>query len=116
MKSPRRPARPSLGGLAGRKVALGGLALTGAALVPSVAHAAGAAGGIGGLGPVPLVLAMAALSMLPFALLMVTCFVRISVVLSILRSAIGAPQLPPSLHGREPGALEIALAMRPPIG
>jgi type III secretion protein R len=42
------------------------------------------------------VLAMAALSLVPFALLMVTCFVRISVVLSILRSAIGAPQVPPT--------------------
>jgi type III secretion protein R len=41
-------------------------------------------------------LAMAALSLVPFALLMVTCFVRISVVLSILRSAIGAPQVPPT--------------------
>src|ERR1700749_4995084 len=39
---------------------------------------------------------MAALSLVPFALLMVTCFVRISVVLSILRSAIGAPQVPPT--------------------
>ena len=46
----------------------------------------------GGLGPVSLMLVMAALSLLPFALLMVTCFVRVSVVLSILRSAIGAPQ------------------------
>jgi type III secretion protein R len=41
-------------------------------------------------------IAMAALALVPFALLMVTCFVRISVVLSILRSAIGAPQVPPS--------------------
>jgi type III secretion protein R len=39
---------------------------------------------------------MAALSLLPFALLMMTCFVRISVVLSILRSAVGAPQVPPT--------------------
>jgi type III secretion protein R len=67
----------------------------GALLVPTVAHAA-ADKGIAGLGPVPLVLAMAALSLVPFALLMVTCFVRITVVLSILRSAIGAPQVPPT--------------------
>ena len=39
---------------------------------------------------------MAALSVLPFALLMLTCFVRVSVVLSIVRSAIGAAQVPPS--------------------
>jgi type III secretion protein R len=39
---------------------------------------------------------MAALSLVPFALLMVTSFVRISVVLSILRSAIGVPSVPPT--------------------
>ena len=41
--------------------------------------------------PLVLFLAMAALSLVPFALLMTTSFVRISVVLSILRSAIGTP-------------------------
>jgi type III secretion protein R len=46
--------------------------------------------------PLPLVLAMAALSLVPFLLLMLTCYVRISVVLSILRSAIGASQVPPT--------------------
>jgi len=46
--------------------------------------------------PLPLLMAMAALSLLPFAVLMATSFVRISVVLSILRSAIGAPQVPPT--------------------
>ena len=28
----------------------------------------------------------------------------------------GTPHEPPSTHGREPGGLEIALAIRPPIG
>jgi type III secretion protein R len=46
--------------------------------------------------PLVTVFALAALSLIPFALLMVTCFVRIAVVLSILRSAIGAPQVPPT--------------------
>jgi type III secretion protein R len=60
-------------------------------------------------------LAMAALSLVPFALLMVTCFVRISVVLSILRSAIGAPQVPPTqvLTGL---ALALTLAVMAPTG
>jgi type III secretion protein R len=60
-------------------------------------------------------LAMAALSLVPFALLMVTCFVRISVVLSILRSAIGAPQVPPGpvLTGL---ALVLTLAIMAPTG
>jgi type III secretion protein R len=60
-------------------------------------------------------LAMAALSLVPFALLMVTCFVRISVVLSILRSAIGAPQVPPTqvLTGL---ALVLTIAVMAPTG
>jgi type III secretion protein R len=70
---------------------------------------------VGGLGPVSLMLVMAGLSLLPFALLMVTCFVRISVVLSILRSAIGAPQVPPTpvLTGL---ALVLTLAVMAPTG
>jgi type III secretion protein R len=36
------------------------------------------------------------LSLLPFILLLMTSFVKISVVLSILKSALGAPQIPPS--------------------
>lgn len=65
--------------------------------------------------PLPLVLAMAALSLLPFALLMVTGFVRISVVLSILRSAIGVPQVPPTpvLTGL---ALVLTVAVMAPTG
>ena len=46
--------------------------------------------------PLVVLFAMAALSLVPFALLMTTCFVRIAVVLSILRSAIGTPQVPPT--------------------
>jgi type III secretion protein R len=46
--------------------------------------------------PLVVLFAMAALSLVPFALLMTTCFVRVAVVLSILRSAIGAPQVPPT--------------------
>ena len=37
--------------------------------------------------PLVVFLAMGALSLVPFALLMTTCFVRVAVVLSILRSA-----------------------------
>ena len=61
------------------------------------------------------VLAMAALSLVPFALLMMTSFVRISVVLSILRSAIGAPSVPPTpvLTGL---ALVLTIAVMAPTG
>src|SRR6478752_10573585 len=72
-----------------------------AAAVPGVAHAAAAhahAAAASGLEsrPLVLILVMAALSLIPFALLMVTSFVRISVVLVILRSAIGTPSVPPT--------------------
>jgi type III secretion protein R len=52
----------------------------------------------GGLSTSPLlvVLALGALSLLPFVLLLMTSFVKISVVLSALKSAIGTPQIPPS--------------------
>ena len=46
--------------------------------------------------PLVLILVMAGLSLVPFALLMTTCFVKVAVVLSILRSAIGTPQVPPT--------------------
>jgi type III secretion protein R len=45
--------------------------------------------------PLVLMLAMAALSLLPFVLLLMTSFVKISVVLSILKGALGTPQIPP---------------------
>lgn len=46
--------------------------------------------------PILLVAAMAALSLLPFVLLLTTSFVKIAVVLSILKSALGTPQIPPN--------------------
>ncbi len=54
--------------------------------------------GDGGLAsrPLLLVLGMAALSLLPFVLLLMTSFVKIAVVLSVLKSALGTPQIPPS--------------------
>ena len=39
---------------------------------------------------------LAAMALLPFALIMVTSFVKVAVVLSILRTAIGAQQVPPN--------------------
>jgi type III secretion protein R len=46
--------------------------------------------------PVLAFIAMAAVSILPFILLLMTSFVKIAVVLSILKSALGTPQIPPS--------------------
>jgi type III secretion protein R len=46
--------------------------------------------------PVVLILALGALTLLPLVALMVTSFVKISVVLSIVRSALGTQQVPPT--------------------
>ena len=46
--------------------------------------------------PVVLLIIFGVLSLAPFVLIMLTSFVKISVVLSILRSAIGAQQVPPN--------------------
>jgi type III secretion protein R len=46
--------------------------------------------------PALVFIAIAALSILPFVLLLMTSFVKIAVVLSILRSALGSAQIPPS--------------------
>ncbi|MES1206094.1 MAG: flagellar type III secretion system pore protein FliP [Pseudomonadota bacterium] len=61
-----------------------------------VAGAGTSAGGVTPPSPLIILLVMAALSMVPFVLLMTTCFVKVAVVLSILRSAIGTPQVPPT--------------------
>ncbi|MBA2661940.1 MAG: type III secretion system export apparatus subunit SctR [Bradymonadaceae bacterium] len=53
--------------------------------------------GIGtGGNPLTMVVMLAVLAMLPFLLIMVTSFVKVAVVLSILRTAIGAQQVPPN--------------------
>ncbi len=46
--------------------------------------------------PVILVIVLGALSLAPFVLIMLTSFVKISVVLSILRNALGTQQIPPN--------------------
>lgn len=46
--------------------------------------------------PVPMMALLAALSLVPFAILMLTSFSKIAVVLSIARSAMGTQQIPPS--------------------
>ncbi len=48
------------------------------------------------LGSIRVVAVMAALSLAPALLLMTTCYVRIVVVLSLLRQALGSQQLPPN--------------------
>lgn len=47
--------------------------------------------------PVVMVVLLAALSLVPFVLIMMTSFVKIAVVLSMVRNAIGSPQVPPTM-------------------
>jgi type III secretion protein R len=54
------------------------------------------AGGTGTANPVVLIIILGALALAPFALIMLTSFVKISVVLSILRNALGTQQIPPN--------------------
>jgi type III secretion protein R len=77
-----------------RRFALASLTCAVVFCAPIVAHAASRAEPVTSR-PLVVLFAMAALSLVPFALLMTTCFVRIAVVLSILRSAIGTAQVPP---------------------
>ena len=46
--------------------------------------------------PIILMVALAGLAMVPFVLIMVTSFVKLAVVLSIVRQAIGTQQIPPT--------------------
>jgi type III secretion protein R len=46
--------------------------------------------------PVVLIVVMGVMALAPFALIMLTSFVKISVVLSILRNALGTQQIPPN--------------------
>lgn len=61
-------------------------------------YAQSGGGGVseGTANPVVLVIVMGVLALAPFALIMMTSFVKISVVLSILRNALGTQQVPPN--------------------
>ena len=78
--------RPSL-------IAIGGGALLLAAATPASAQQVRSPGTSN---PVVLMIILAGLALAPFALIMLTSFVKISVVLAILRNAIGTQQVPPN--------------------
>lgn len=67
-----------------------------AATSPTPTEAAKTASNDGTANPVVLIIVMGALALAPFALIMMTSFVKISVVLSILRNALGTQQVPPN--------------------
>ena len=79
------------------------------------APAAAQSFGGGGASPINLIIILAALAVLPFLLIMVTSFVKVAVVLSILRQAIGAQQVPPNqvITGL---AIVLSLYIMAPVG
>ena len=50
-----------------------------------------------GIDPLPLIFILAALGLLPFMLMMVTSYVKIVVVISLVRNALGVQQVPPAM-------------------
>jgi len=99
------------------KTGLGAL-LLGLVLWPGLAHAAPAPQNAVGtddlLGrPIVLVVALALVSLLPFAFMSLTAFVKISTVLQIVRSAIGAQNVPSNTVVMALAAALTLLAMAP---
>lgn len=68
-----------------------------------------------GFDPVYIALVLLALSLAPFIALMVTSFIKISIVLSLVRNALGLQQIPPNMviHGL---ALVLSLYIMAPVG
>lgn len=63
--------------------------------------------------PVELLLVLGALALAPVALVTLTSFLKAAVVLSLVRSALGAPQVPPNTAVTGLALLVTALAMQP---
>src|SRR5215813_1939437 len=70
--------------------------LNGDVLVLAAQTPAPEAGRTGAANPVVMIVVLGALALAPFALIMLTSFVKISVVMSILRNALGTQQVPPN--------------------
>lgn len=71
--------------------ALGVLTLSGAVYAQKVAGAAGVSR------PLVLLIVLAALAMAPFVIMMATAFVKLAVVMALIRNAIGTQQVPPNI-------------------
>jgi flagellar biosynthetic protein FliP len=113
-RSPRRAASPPTSLRSNQPIA------EPAALAPQAPGAAGAGGVTGLLAPTPelarsvqTVVLFGLISLAPAALLMVTAFVRINIVLVLLRQAMGSPQVPGNQVLTALALLLTALVMRP---
>ncbi|MBI4211435.1 MAG: type III secretion system export apparatus subunit SctR [Deltaproteobacteria bacterium] len=78
-----------------KRFAIGFLSLFTGLGLSSVAYAQ--SGEVGVSKPLVLLITLAAISLVPFIVMMVTSFVKIAVVLALIRSALGTQQVPPNL-------------------
>lgn len=79
-----------------RRKLLIGAALSGVCMAVSL-KAWAQAGSVGVSKPLVMLVVLAALSMVPFVVMMITSFVKIAVVLALIRNAIGTQQVPPNV-------------------
>lgn len=78
-----------------RKVLLGAVVAAAALMFGTAAHAQ--AGTVGVSKPLAMLVVLAALSLVPFLVMMCSSFVKIAVVLALIRNAIGTQQVPPNI-------------------
>src|SRR6185295_10944925 len=99
-RPPRGPARPRARGPAPPALAQGRPAMSALAIASTLARDHGpwraADAGMAGR-PVTMMTVLAVLSLVPFAVMMLTSFSKITVVLSLARSAMGTQQAPPTV-------------------
>ncbi|MCC7202982.1 MAG: flagellar type III secretion system pore protein FliP [Nitrospirae bacterium] len=78
-------------------LAWGAVTSTGAGVLPNINFSIGGQQGAGGTAvTVQILMLLTVLSLAPAIIVMVTSFTRIAVVLSLLRQALGTPQIPPN--------------------
>lgn len=65
-------------------------------LISTVAHAQQMSGNTGVSKPLLLLIVLSSLALLPFVVMMATSFVKIAVVLALIRNALGTQQVPPN--------------------
>jgi type III secretion protein R len=71
---------------------------------------------LSGIDPVSLIVVVACIALLPIAIVMTTSFLKISVVLALLRNAIGVQQVPPNMALNGLALILSAYVMAPVLG
>jgi type III secretion protein R len=71
---------------------------------------------LSGIDPVSLIVVMACVALMPIAVVMTTSFLKISVVLALLRNAIGVQQVPPNMALNGLALILSAYVMAPVLG